>query len=919
MDNPHPPVHQPPLGAAAKTLPILRLADATVVACDPAAAELLGRHLETIAGHPVIELSPRQQADGSPSGEALARRIQAARAGLPQTFRWCFLSDTGNSRECVVELSAHDGEQLEARLQPLWSTTPVPAEHFLWRQLLDQSQAAVYAKDAGGRYRFVNRHFLTLSGLAEAEVLNRRDEELFPPAVAASFLRHDRLVRQTGMPRTDEERFDHAHGQQIFLSHKFPLHLPGEVDGIGGFSTDITDRKRMEQVFQDTAMVVSRTGGEGVFRDLVCHLGWVLGVKLAMVAELQERPGGTWLRTLDACLDGQVIDNFEYPLACTPCQQVIDHCQDLTVTTGVAQRFPEDALLKQFGYDSYAAYPLLDREGQPRGLVAVLHDRALTDTAMLDPLLKLSSLRAAAELERHRAEAQQRSLESSYRAVFDASLDGLLLWHPAGRISEANPACCALFGYGREALLALEPQHLFAPESALSYARFPVALRAGEPFHTEIQARRCDGSRFHAELHGVRTVYHDEPHLLAVIRDISTRQQAEAERQHLEDQLRQAQKMEAIGHLTGGIAHDFNNILTTILGYATLAEESLDNPPASLARYLGQIQQASNRARDLIRQLLTFSRGQQGEQQTLALPLLIKEAMRLFASTFPATLSVHTALDPATRPVRANPVQIEQVLMNLCINARDAMDGEGVLEVSVRDRGHLEVRCQACRETARGEFVELAVSDTGSGIAPAQLERIFEPFFTTKAPGKGSGMGLATTHGIVHDCGGHILVETGPGTGTVFRILLPPDAAPSTGAPETQPTPTGFTRFSGEVLVVDDERSVADFMAELLETRGLRVTTAADGAEALTRFQTDPARFSLVIADQTMPKLTGLQLTRELRGQRPDLPVILYSGHSEDLDEQRVLDSGAAAFLRKPVDLTALFSTIARLWGEQKS
>lgn len=914
-DPPHSPTTASPTAHDAGPA-LLWITDTVVVRHTPAAAQLLGRPASALTGTTLETLCPPQQPDGSDSLETLLRRIRAVQVDLPQTFRWCFLSDGGEPRECVVQLSrGRSDDPLEAHLQPLWTTSGVSAEGLLWLQLLDQSRASVYAKDAQGRYRFVNRHFLDLSGREENQVLGLSDREIFPPAAAELFRHHDQLIRETGVARTDEESYPREDGEQIFLSHKFPLKLPGEADGIGGFSTDITHRKRMEQVFQETAMVVSRASGGTIFQDLACHLGRVLGVKLAMVAELQEHQDGTLLSTLGACVDGEIIENFTYPLACTPCQQVIEHCEDLTVTTGVAQRFPDDALLVRFGYDSYAAYPLLDQEGQARGLVAVLHNQPLGDTAILDPLLKLVSLRAAAELDRHQAERQQRILERSYQAVFDATLDGLLLWHPAGRIVEANPACQTLFGYQREELLSLEPQHLFAPENALGYARFPVTVRSGEPFQTEVQARRRDGSCFQAEMHGVRTDYRGQPHLLAVIRDTSARQRAEAERQHLEGQLRQAQKMEAIGHLTGGIAHDFNNILTTMVGYATLAEEQLSDTTDALARYLAQIQLAGGRARELIQQLLTFSRGHQGEQQILVLPVLVKEALRLLDSAFPTTLSLRTVLDPATPPIQANPVQIEQVLMNLCLNARDAMEGQGVLEVSVgRPLETLDDHCRACQQRVTGEFVELAVSDTGTGMDADTLAHIFEPFFTTKAVGKGSGMGLATTHGIVHDCGGHILVETAPGTGTVFRILLPPHRDTGSDSQAAGYASTTFTRFSGEVLVVDDERSVAEFMAELLESRGFQVNTAADGTQALSLFRADPQRFCLVIADQTMPRMTGLQLTRELRAQRGELPVILYSGEGEDLDEERALMSGATALLQKPVDLEILITTITELW-----
>ena len=267
------------------------------------------------------------------------------------------------------------------------------------------------------------------------------------------------------------------------------------------------------------------------------------------------------------------------------------------------------------------------------------------------------------------------------------------------------------------------------------------------------------------------------------VRDISARREAEAARLALEAQLRQAQKMEAIGQLTGGIAHDFNNILTSVIGYLVLGEERAEGiGDAVLLRQLGQAHLAAQRARDLIAQMLAFARRQRGEARVLDMAPLVRQTLRLLRATLPSsvTLGGNAGVDDLASPlcVAIDPVQLEQVLFNLCINARDALDGAGRISVDLRAHAHERWQCASCRAPVDGgPWVELSVADSGSGIAPELLERIFDPFFSTKAPGSGSGMGLAMVHGIVHGHGGHLRVRTAPGTGSVFSVMLPRAAA----------------------------------------------------------------------------------------------------------------------------------------------
>jgi CheY-like chemotaxis protein len=376
--------------------------------------------------------------------------------------------------------------------------------------------------------------------------------------------------------------------------------------------------------------------------------------------------------------------------------------------------------------------------------------------------------------------------------------------------------------------------------------------------------------------------------------------------------------MEAIGHLTGGIAHDFNNILTSIMGYAVLAgERQTELGDARLGKYLEQMHVAAVRARDLIQQMLTFSRGKRGEPRALSLIATVKESVKLLRSTLPSSIEIQTELQDDVPLVLLDPVQIDQVLLNLCINARDAVSGAGTICVRVRKVEGVDHVCASCRKPVRGaEMVEIAVQDSGCGIAPEIIDRIFDPFFSTKEVGKGSGMGLATVHGIVHEHGGHVLIETGSQEGTSFRVLFPPLTHPLPSelpAPRARPAgPRHTTRLDGRVLVVDDEEMVGEFMGDLLSNWGLQVTVMDSAQEARDMFVRDPAAFDLVLTDQTMPKLTGLELAGALLSARPDLPIVLYTGYSENISSEQLARAGVQAIVKKPIDPPGLLAILRR-------
>ncbi|MDM0029449.1 PAS domain S-box protein [Variovorax saccharolyticus] len=511
-----------------------------------------------------------------------------------------------------------------------------------------------------------------------------------------------------------------------------------------------------------------------------------------------------------------------------------------------------------------------------------------------------------------RAERALRNSEEQYRAIFNASADALVVRDADYRAVDVNPAYLEMSGFTRDEVLSAA-RVLTQPDMLLQQRHWDqhADILAGRPVRFEAPGMRKDGSPFHLEVSAMPVTYRGEPHVLYAARDITERRAAESERQALEAQLRQAQKMEAIGQLTGGIAHDFNNILTSVIGYLVLGQERAELlGDARLTRQLSQAHIAAQRARELIAQMLAFARRQRGRRRTLALGPLVGQTLQLLRATLPSSVSLDFVAPPSAGGdelhVAVDAVHLEQVLFNLCINARDAIAGSGWIRVRLGRHGGGSV-CASCRARVEaGRWVELSVADSGSGIAPDLIDRIFEPFTSSKEVGRGSGMGLAMVHGIVHDHGGHVLVQTSPGAGSVFRVLLPPASGEAADAPGVPAASADAEALCARVLVVDDEAMVGDFMVELLSGWGIEVVLHRSPLEALAWLRDRSQALDLLITDQTMPQLDGLQLAQRAAALRPGLPVLLYTGNADGVDEAEAKRHGVCGVLHKPVDNESL-------------
>ncbi len=505
-----------------------------------------------------------------------------------------------------------------------------------------------------------------------------------------------------------------------------------------------------------------------------------------------------------------------------------------------------------------------------------------------------------------------RASEEQYRGIFEASLDGFAILSLAGKVKEVNQTMCRLFGYAKEELLSLDPLTFIHPDFHEHFPSMLTELNDGNSYHVEGKNIRKDGTIMDMDVHASPLVYQGTPHIFVTMRDITGRKIAEDEKVKLENQLRQAQKMEAIGTLAGGIAHDFNNILTAIMGYTDLAQYML--PKGSPARdHLLAVGKAGFRAKELVKQILAFSRQSESNRMPVQISPIVKEVLKLLRASLPSSIEIKQHICDGLGNIMADPTQIHQVLLNLCANAADAMEESGgVLEITLcnEECSALAQRLDDPLPTEVNEFVCLTVRDTGKGVPPDLQERIFEPFYTTKEKGRGTGMGLSVVHGIVQTHDGKLLMESIPGRGTSFHVFFPVvEGMESTDDFDTAPPPGGSER----ILVVDDEEAVVKMEQQMLESLGYQVTAMTDSLEAIKLFEKNPENFDLVLTDHTMPVISGSTLMRELLKIQPDIPIILCTGYSALIDEERARQAGAREFVMKPFDVRKLALVVRKV------
>jgi len=516
--------------------------------------------------------------------------------------------------------------------------------------------------------------------------------------------------------------------------------------------------------------------------------------------------------------------------------------------------------------------------------------------------------------ERKQADEQLRMLSQAIQQ----SPAAVMITTPGGEIQFVNRKFIELTGYSWEEVYGKNPRILNSGHTPLElHQSLWEAIRNDRRWTGEMRDRRKDGSLFWARVTvaPIKNTSGKSAHILADMENISERRQAEEDRAALEAQLRQAQKMEALGTLAGGIAHDFNNILAAIIGYTELAQMDAKNSP-EIMESLQQVLAGSNRARDLVRQILAFSRRSKQERKPLRLQPIVEEVIKLLRSTLPASIEILSMIEEDAPGVFADPTQIHQVFMNLGANAAHAMRGKpGRLSMGV-GRTRLDEESSRIRPGLRpGLYARLFVSDTGHGMDGETIKRIFDPFFTTKAPGEGTGLGLAVVDGIIRDHDGAILVESQPGVGSTFQILLPAHQAE---AEEKKTVAEDVSPGLGQhILLVDDEPALCRTCQRVLDRFGYRVTTHVRPAEALGLFRANSGDFDLVITDFSMPGMSGLEMAAEMLKIRPNMPILLTSGFLGPQTTELAAQIGVREVASKPISPSRLGQIIGRMLAEE--
>jgi PAS domain S-box-containing protein len=479
--------------------------------------------------------------------------------------------------------------------------------------------------------------------------------------------------------------------------------------------------------------------------------------------------------------------------------------------------------------------------------------------------------------------------------MLDSSLDAIIMVDEHGAIVEFNPAAERTFGRSRSDVLGEQMAELLIPPSLREahHRGFAHFLATGDgPIlgkRLELSALRADGSEFPVEL-AITKVTYDGPTLFTgYLRDLS-------EQRQLEQQLRHAQRMETVGRLAGGVAHEFNNILQAITSYSELASAEVRPDQPELLRSIDQVKAAAALAAALTSKLLAFSHLQVVQPRVVDLSAMVEELAAMLRPLLGERIELILDLEPAGASVEADPGQLEQVVMNLVINARDAMPSGGQVTLTV---SALDVAGpNGSRLVPPGRYVQLAVADTGTGMDEATISRAFDPFFTTKQVGEGTGLGLATVHGIVTQNGGDCQITSAPGEGTTLRIYLPrTDAVATESAPERSPH---GARGNETVLLVEDMDAVRGVLRRILERNGFKVIAAGSGAEAIESARVLERPVDLLVTDMVMPGMNGRDLSRELLAIYPRLRVVYMSGHTQDAELHEETEAGRAHFLQKP-------------------
>jgi PAS domain S-box-containing protein len=766
----------------------------------------------------------------------------------------------------VAERALRDNEKFSKHL-----LNSLAAERTLMRTLIDNIPDVIYAKDTRGRFLLANEALAKLMGAERPiHLLGKTERDFLPNAVAKEILAVDQHVF-AGEPAINREEVIPAKdgGQRIMLTTKLPLRdSAGTTIGLVGIGRDITDLKRADENVKRLAAIVEHSADAIIGNTLSGIITtWNPAAEKMFGYSAQEIVG----QPLQVLVPTERGDEESAIVAGFARGETVRHIESVRVRKN-GERFDVSATVS----------PIIDSDGRIVGASQIVRDTTA----------------------RKEGEKALLASEVRFKALFDQAAVGVARVDvKTARFDQVNKRFCEITGRTQQELEQLTYADITHPLDVDRDLEAMAHMNGNAPRENIREKRfiRKDGSEIWVSLtvSAMWAAGEAPDYIISIAQDIT-------ERKRLEDQIRQSQKMEAIGTLAGGIAHDFNNILGIIGGYTELAQlQLMDRSDLTVCGYLDSVKVAAGRATDLVRQILTFSRQQELERRPIKLLPIVSETLRLLRSTIPSTIEFDISLAPDTPTVLADTTQIHQILMNLGTNAWHAMkDRGGKFKVRV-ERFVADSRQTAADSRLRqGVYAHVSVGDTGCGMDKETLLRIFEPFFTTKLPGEGTGLGLAVVHGIMDSHDGTIRATSRPGEGTVFDLFFPAyDGAADEAVAKDRPVPRGH----GEaILYVDDEELLVQLGRQTLETLGYAVEVSTQPLAALELVRKDPHRFAMVFTDQTMPGITGLMLASKLRQLSPQLPVILMTGNKLLLSSQELQAACVRQLLPKPATLRAL-------------
>lgn len=740
------------------------------------------------------------------------------------------------------------------------------------RTLIETLPDLVWLKDPDGVYITCNPKFERFFGAEESEIRGKTDYDFVDKKLADFFRENDKIALENNRPTINEEEVifaDDGH-RELLETIKTPMYdSVGKLVGVLGIARDITERKQMEE---DIAR------NEALFRGLFDHM--TSGAAIYEVIN----DGSTGSDYIFKGFNRKSLEHEGKPL-----DQVIG--KTLLELRPNIDDFGLIPVLKKVWETGKSAY-------HP---IKIYQDEKFSNYYE-NYVFKIPSGEVVAiyndVTEQKKAEAELKESKERFELAMRFANDGLYDWNLETNRVYYSSGWKKMLGYRDDEITNTfsEWERLTRPEDVKDTLKMINELleKKREGFEKEFRMRHKDGHWVHILSRGnVVTDEQGKP-----IKIIGTHVDL-TERKQFESRLRQAQKMESIGTLAGGIAHDFNNILGIILGNTELA---LDDVPEwnPATHNLQEVVKASLRAKDVIRQLLSFSRGSEPTKKPVAIGPIIKESLRFMRSSLPVTIEIRMNIPGQVDTILADPTQIHQIIINLCTNASHAMEENGgILEINLTNLVLDNESSLQYPDSTPGNYVCLSINDTGSGILPEIKERIFDPYFTTKGVGKGSGMGLAVVHGIVKNHNGSISVYSEPGKGTCFKILIPAVEQPV----ETQLGKNiNPVKGSGNILLVDDEKAILDMGRQMLERLGYRVIVQSNPLEALNLYKSRPNMFDLIITDMTMPQMTGDKLSKEILKIRPDMPIILCTGFSEKINKEYASQIGIRKYIEKPLN-----------------